>query len=505
MVDDPVPDQPPPADKPDRSSVPTSRAPDRLPLMASERAPPAQPMTAAAASLADFSVVVLAAGRGTRMRSALPKALHHVAGVPMVRLLCDLARDAGAGQIVVVVAPSTEAEITAAVGNGVGIAVQSEPRGTGHAALAARAVTAQGHVLVVNVDLPLLSRRTLLELAGRHLASTSALTFLTAYLDDPSGYGRVVRRSGRVHGVVEEADADAATRGQPEVNAGVYAAEADWLWPTLEALPEAPNGEIYLTDIIARSVESSGGVESYQVIEAAEVQQVNDRVQLADVERTLRERMRQRLMESGVTLVDPATTYIDAHVEVAEDTTILPGTHLLGETSIGSGCRIGPNAIIRDTTIADSCEIGASTLEGARIGSGSDIGPYCHLRPGAVVGERVHLGNYVEVKATSIGDETQVGHFSYLGDAEIGAGVNVGAGTITANYDGSAKHTTVIEDGAFIGSDTILVAPVAVQARARTAAGAVVTKDVPSGELAVGMPAEVRGSEGGSPAGPSER
>jgi bifunctional UDP-N-acetylglucosamine pyrophosphorylase/glucosamine-1-phosphate N-acetyltransferase len=308
-----------------------------------------------------------------------------------------------------------------------------------------------------------------------------------------------------VHGVVEEADADAVTRGQPEVNAGVYAAEADWLWPTLQALPEAPNGEIYLTDIIARSVESSGGVESYQVIEAAEVQQVNDRVQLAAVERTLRERMRQRLMEGGVTLIDPATTYIDAHVEVGVDTTILPGTHLLGETSIGSGCRIGPNAIIRDTAIADGCEIGASTLEGARVGAGSDIGPYCHLRPGSVVGARVHLGNYVEVKAASIGDDTQVGHFSYLGDAEVGAGVNVGAGTITANYDGTAKHVTRIEDGAFIGSDTILVAPVVVRARARTGAGAVVTKDVPPGELAIGMPAELRTSEGRSSAGTDEQ
>lgn len=473
--------------------------------MTSQRAPLAQPLTAAAASLQDFSVVVLAAGRGTRMRSALPKALHPVAGVPMVRLLCDLAREAGAGQVVVVAAPSTVDEVTAAVGDGVEVAVQSEPRGTGHAALAARATTTKQHVLVVNVDLPLLSRRTLLELAGRHLASTPALTFLTAYLDDPSGYGRVVRRSGRVHGVVEEADADAVTRGQPEVNAGVYAAEADWLWPTLEALPEAANGEIYLTDIIARSVESSGGVESYQVIEAAEVQQVNDRVQLAAVERTLRERMRQRLMEAGVTLVDPATTYIDAHVEVGEDTTILPGTHLLGETSIGSGCRIGPNAIVRDTVIADDCEIGASTLEGARVGSGSDVGPYCHLRPGSVVGSRVHLGNYVELKAASIGDDTQVGHFSYLGDAEVGAGVNVGAGTITANYDGTAKHVTQIEDGAFIGSDTILVAPVAVRARARTAAGAVVTKDVPAGELAIGMPAEIHGSEGRSAAGTDER
>ncbi len=471
--------------------------------MASERTPLAQPLTAAAATLEDFSVVILAAGRGTRMRSALPKALHSVAGVPMVRLLCDLASEAGAGQIIVVAAPATEQQVVAAVGEGVDVAVQSEPRGTGHAALAARSAATKGHVLVVNVDLPLLSRRTLLELAGRHLASTPALTFLTAYLEDPTGYGRVVRRSGRVHGVVEEADADAVTRGHPEVNAGVYAAEADWFWSTLEALPEAPNGEIYLTDIIARSVESSGGVESYQVIEAAEVQQVNDRVQLAAVERTLRERTRRRLMEAGVTLVDPLTTYIDAHVEVAADTTILPGTHLLGETSVGAGCQIGPNAIIRDTTIAEGCEIGASTLEGASIGPGSDVGPYCHLRPGSVIGARVHLGNYVEVKATLIGDDTQVGHFSYLGDAEVGAGVNIGAGTITANYDGTAKHVTVIEDGAFIGSDSILVAPVTVRARARTAAGAVVTKDVPSGKLAIGMPAEIRGNEGGSSAGSS--
>jgi bifunctional UDP-N-acetylglucosamine pyrophosphorylase/glucosamine-1-phosphate N-acetyltransferase len=473
--------------------------------MSSEHTPLAQPMTAPATSLREFSVVILAAGRGTRMRSTLPKVLHPVAGVPMVRLTCDLVREAGAGQIVVVVAPSAQAQIAAAVGDGVDLAVQSEPRGTGHAALAAREAAKQAHVLVVNADLPLLSRRTLLELAGRHLDSASALTFLTAYLDDPTGYGRVMRRSGRVHGVVEDADADAATRGQPEVNVGVYAAEADWLWPTLDELPASASGEIYLTDIIARSVENSGGVESYQVVEAAEVQQANDRVQLAAVERAMRERIRHRLMEEGVTLVDPATTYIDAHVGVAADTTILPGTHLLGETSIATECRIGPNAIIRDTTIAEGCEIGASTIEGATIGRGSDIGPYCHLRPGAELGADVHLGNYVELKATTIGDDTQVGHFSYLGDAEIGSGVNIGAGTITANYDGTTKHRTVIEDGAFIGSDSILVAPVVVRARGRTAAGAVVTTDVPEDQIAIGMPAEMRAIEGRSSASSSER
>jgi bifunctional UDP-N-acetylglucosamine pyrophosphorylase/glucosamine-1-phosphate N-acetyltransferase len=444
--------------------------------------------------------VVLAAGRGARMRSALPKVLHPVAGVPMVRLVCDALRSVGFGRVVVVAGPAHE-QVAEAAGPGVEIAVQDEPLGTGHAALAARGVAGEaGHVLVLNGDLPLVTPRTLRETAERHLATGAALTFTTAYLDDPAGYGRVIRRNGRIDGVVDPAAGDAATRGEPEVDACVYAAEAAWLWPALAALDAGPRGERALTDLIGRAV-AGGGAQTYQVHEAAEVLQVNTRADLARAEQAMRERIRRRLMDEGVTLVDPAATYVDAHVTVGADTTILPGTHLLGDTRVGGGCRIGPSAVLRDSTIADGCEVGGSTLEGATVAEGVTIGPYCHLRPGAVIERDAHLGNYVEVKAARIGARTAVGHFSYIGDAEVGADVNVGAGTITANYDGQAKHRTRVGDGAFIGSDSVLVAPVEIGAGARTAAGAVVTRDVPPGALVVGVPAKARAREGGTEAG----
>ncbi|MDA1239552.1 MAG: bifunctional UDP-N-acetylglucosamine diphosphorylase/glucosamine-1-phosphate N-acetyltransferase GlmU [Chloroflexi bacterium] len=458
----------------------------------------ASPMTNPVASLKGWTAVVLAAGPGTRMRSAVPKVLHPVAGIAMVRLVCDLLREAGCERIVAVASPGTREAVGAACGADVDLVEQASPLGTGDAALAARdAVRPGGNVLIVHADMPLLTTRTLLEMAGRHVAVTHALTIMTAYLEDPRGYARVERRNGKVQGIVQESDLSAAMRGQPEVNAGLYAADVDWLWDHLAALPRSNRGEVGLADLIAAAVRD-GGVEAYQVTEAAEVQQVNDRIGLANAERVLRDRIRRRLMLEGVTLVDPPSTFIDAGVRVAPDTTLLPGVHLLGNTTVGSGCRIGPNAVLRDMTVADRVEIDGSTLEGSTIAEGVTVGPYCHLRPGSVIGRDVHLGNYVEVKASSIGERTQVGHFSYIGDAEVGAGVNIGAGTITVNYDGVAKHRTVIGDGAFVGSDSLLVAPVRLGVGARTAAGAVVTSDVPDGALVMGVPARIQpGAEGG--------
>lgn len=459
----------------------------------------ATPMTTPVASLDGWTAVVLAAGPGTRMRSTLPKVLHPVAGVPMVRLVCDLLRDAGCRDIVVVASPGSRDAIAEAVGEA-RVVVQDTPRGTGDATMAAReAVGGAGHVLVAHADMPLLTVRTLLELAGRHLASGHVMAFLTAYLDDPQGYARVQRRNGRVQGIVQEADLPAAMRGQPEVNAGLYAADAAWLFETLAEVAPNDRGETALGELIGRAV-AAGGVDAYQVTEAAEVQQVNDRIQLAAAERVVRDRMRRKVMLEGVTLLDPATTYIDAGVEVGPDTTLLPGVHLLGRTRVGSGCRLGPNAVIRDSDIADQVQIGSSTIEEASIHRGVEIGPYCHLRPGVTLEEDVHLGNYVEVKASRVGARTHVGHFSYIGDAEVGSDVNYAAGSITANYDEGTrtKHRTEIGAGASIGSGTVLIAPVRIGAGARTAGGSVVTRDVPDGALVMGVPAIERpGTEGG--------
>lgn len=458
----------------------------------------AAPMTSAAASLAGWTAVVLAGGPGTRMRSALPKALHPVAGVPMVRLVCDLLRAAGCSEIVVVAREAVE-EVRAAAGEGVRMARQDGGRGTAHAVLAAReAANERGPLLLLHGDMPLLTTRTLLEMAGRHLAAPPSLTFLTAYLPDPKGYSRVERRNGKVHGIVAEADLSPAMRGAPEVDAGMYAVEAEWLWRALAAVAPDASGGLALGDLIGLAARGAG-VEAYQVAETAEVLPVNDRVDLARAERILRDRVRERLMLDGVTLLDPATTYVDAGVEVGADTVLLPGTILSGQTRVAGGCRIGPNAVLIDTVVGLRTSIGASTVEGATIGEDVEIGPYCHLRPGSLIGDGVHLGNYVEVKESTIGARTRAGHFCYIGDATVGADVNIGAGTITANYDGVDKHRTVIGAGAFIGSDTVLVAPVEVGAGAHTAAGAVVTRDVPDGATVMGVPARPRRStsEGG--------
>lgn len=453
------------------------------------------PLTTPVASLDGWSALVLAAGPGTRMRSAVPKVLHPVAGVPMVRLVCDLLREAGCRDIVVIAPPAARdaiADAAAADRGDVRMAEQPEPRGTADAVRAARDGAGTGrNVLILNADMPLITVRTLREIAGRHLAASTALTFLTAYLHDPQGYDRIMRRNGKIQGVVAERDLGAAMRGAPEVNASLYAVDTGWLWGALDDLEPNDDGELALTSLIHRAVER-GGVEAYQVVEAVEVQQINDRVQLARAERIMRDRIRERLMLDGVTLIDPPSTFVDVGVTVASDTTLFPGVHLLGRTSVGSECRIGPNAILRDTTVADRCEVGSSTLEESTIAAGVTIGPYCHLRPGATLEEDVHLGNYVEVKQSRIGRRTRIGHVAYIGDSDVGADVNIGAGSITVNYDGEVKHRTTIGDGAFIGSDTMLVAPVSVGPGARTAAGAVVTRDVPEGSLVMGVPARRR-------------
>ena len=468
----------------------------RTPGALARSAPKTTPVT----SLAGWTALVLAPGDTEPMRSATPAVLHPVAGVPMVRLVCDVLREAGCTQIVVV-AGTDPALLAAAAGEGAQVVDTRDAEGSAHAALRSRAAAAeQGHILILRADMPLISTRTLRDLAGRHLGEGRMLTCATAYLTDPHGFGRILRRNGEVQGIIRERDLTGTMRGQPEVNAGLYAAEASWLWETLAALGPGAGpgaGADSLGDLVAHAV-TRGGVEAYQVAEAIEVTQVGDRAQLAQADRIIRDRIRNRLMQDGVTLMDPPTIYVDAGVAVGADTVLLPGTHLSGATAIGGGCRVGPNAILRDMTVGEGCVIGGSTLEGSTIGDRVTVGPYCHVRPGSTLERDVHLGNYAEVKASRIGERTAVGHFSYIGDSDVGADVNVGAGSITANYDGVDKHRTVIGDGVHLGSDTVMVAPVTLGAGARTGAGAVVVNDVAAGATVVGVPARALG---GNPPG----
>ena len=440
-----------------------------------------------------WRAVILAAGRSTRMRSRLPKPLHPLCGAPMLRHVLNAVQGAGIpGPLVV--APQQAAPFRELVAE-TDCVVQQTPRGTGDAVLAARPLLegAGGNVLVLNGDLPLLTSETLRSLMERHETSGAALTLLTAEEAPQSGLGRIVRDPAeRVTSIVEARDASPEEQDIREVNGGVYAFRSDALWPRLDALRPSAGGEVYLTDVVGLAVQADEHVDAVPVDDPAELLGVNDRVHLAQAEAALRQRLRTRWMLAGVTLVDPPSTFIDADVEIGQDTVVYPNTHLYGTTRIGRGCSLGPNTVITDSVVGEDCRIVASMLEGATLEAAVSVGPYAHLRPGSHVEEDVHVGNYVEVKESRLGQRTKVGHFSYIGDATVGRDVNVGAGTVTCNFDGAAKHRTVIEDGALIGSDTMLVAPVRVGRRAVTGAGAVVTRDVDPEALVTGVPARQR-------------
>lgn len=441
----------------------------------------------------DLAVVVLAAGKGTRMRSRLPKVLHTVCGKAMISHVVDAVRAVHAGPLVVVSPPESDA-LRQCLGVSVEYVEQADPKGTADALLQAEGLLRDraAQVMVLCGDAPLILPSTLSRLLERHLATSATVTLLTSDSVPPEGLGRIVRDgSGRVADVVEDVDAGERESAIAEVNAGVYLFQAEWLWPALRELSPSATGEYYLTNLIKMAVSAGRLVESIASEEAWEVLGVNTRVQLAQAEQSMRQRILTRWMLAGVTIVDPATTYIEADVTLGQDTTVYPNTTLAGRTRVGERCALGPGSMIHDSVIGDGCKIIASMLEGAHLDSSVEVGPFSHLRPGTVIEEDVHIGNYAEVKNSRVGRGTKMGHFSYVGDADIGHDVNIGAGAITCNFDGVNKNRTVIGDNAFIGSDTMLVAPIRVGARSSTGAGAVVTRDVPPDSLAVGAPARV--------------
>ncbi len=441
---------------------------------------------------ADVAAVVLAAGLGTRMKSARPKVLHELGGRPLLSWAVEAAQQAVEdGRVIVVIGAEAQAPAKELVGAQAALALQADRLGTGHALLQARDdASGAALILVTSADMPLLRPETLQSLIDSQRRATGPMTLLTTRADSPRGFGRIVRNgSGDVAAIVEEAHATPEQRQIREVNASAYCFRANWLWSALPELPLSPKGEYYLTDLVEKVVAAGMSVAVVTTDDPDEVIGINTREHLAEAEAALRGRINRQWMLAGVTLQDPASTYIGPQVTLGADTLVLPQTHLEGNTTVGRGCRLGPGTILRDSRLGDGCIVEASVLEGAELAEDVTIGPFAHLRPGAHLMRGVHMGNFGEVKDSTLGPGTKMGHFSYIGDAEIGAEVNIGAGTITCNYDGEKKNPTMIDDGAFIGSDTMLVAPVRVGKRARTGAGAVVTKNVPDDTLAVGMPA----------------
>ncbi len=464
----------------------------------------ASPPPAGGSRRAPVAACILAAGKGTRMRSRLVKVLHPFLGRPMVLHLVDAAFRAGVDRVVTVVghqADDVGREITHAFpGWSLGFAPQTEQLGTGHAVLQALPQLAgAGEVLVLYGDTPLLSARTLAQLLQAHRESAHAMTIATFQAADPTGYGRVVRApDGAVLRIVEHADATADERAITEVNAGMCVIRGALVEAALTSLtPHNAQGELYLTDLVARfALTSSEGVGAFTLADPIEAHGINTRAQLAQLEETALARMRLTWMDRGVSMQDPGSIRIDAEVDIGEDTLLGPNVQLLGKTRIGIGCRIDAGALIDTCELGDFVHVKAySVMTHARLASGVEVGPFAHLRKGTELGERVKVGNFVETKQARFGPHAKASHLSYLGDCEIGRGVNVGAGTITCNYDGVHKHKTIIEEGAFIGSDTQLVAPVRIGKHATIAAGTTVVRDVPEGALALAR-SEQRNLEG---------
>jgi len=437
------------------------------------------------------TAVILAAGQGTRMKSELPKMLHAVCGQPMVYYAIQAVKAVSTETPVVVVGHRAEA-VREFLGETARCIVQGPQLGTGHAVQQAE-VTLKGKtdlVLVTYADMPLLRAGTLSRLTETQCANPGPVTLLTVSADDPRGFGRVVRGTdGRVQAIVEEVAATPEQLKIKELNVGAYCFSAGWLWEALYRLPLSKKGEYYLTDTVELAVKAGLPVQAVVTDDPVETIGINTRVHLAEAETAMRQRINAAHMLAGVTMIDPQTTYVEGGVTIGRDTVLWPNSYLQGGTRIGENCEIGPDCIIRDTVIGNDCLVLASVLEGALLEDDVNIGPFAHLRKGAHLCKGVHMGNFGEVKDSTLGPGTKIGHFSYIGNATIGPNVNIGAGTITCNYDGVRKNQTEIGEDVFIGSDTMLVAPVKLGARSRTGAGAVVTKDVPPDTLAVGMPA----------------
>jgi len=436
----------------------------------------------------NLATVILAAGKGTRMKSKLPKVLHKICGDTMISHVINAVAAAGVKKTIVVVGHGAD-RVTSEVAGRAQVALQEEQLGTAHALMQAAPYLSgfQGEILVLCGDTPLIEASTLLDLYHSHTEAGSDATVLTATVADPAGYGRVVRNDrGDLVKIVEQKDAAPEEKQIREINTGIYCFAAAGLFEALNRLaPNNAQGEYYLTDILEMYISEGRRVGAVRLDDPIEIMGINDRVQLAEAEKHMRGRILNELMLSGVTIIDPLSTFVDKQVRVGRDTVIYPFTFIEGDTIIGEDCVIGPNTRLINSVVGNGVSIQNSLVTESCMGDLCSIGPFAYLRPGTELARGVKVGNFSEIKKSTIGEGSKVPHLSYVGDATIGRNVNIGAGTITCNYDGHNKWPTRIGDGAFIGSNTNLVAPVNIGAGAVTGAGSTITKDVPAGALGV--------------------
>lgn len=441
--------------------------------------------------MTDIHVVILGAGKGTRMKSALPKVLHKIGGITLIERVVRTASGLEPASITIVVGHGADqVRDSLSRQDSVRFVAQERQLGTGHALLQTRSILEgkAGTVVLLSGDVPLLRVESLQALLAAHNTAGAAATVITANMARPFGYGRIVRTNGRLTKIVEERDATPAQKALTEINSGIYAFELAPLFPALDSIGKAnKQGEYYLPDLVAIHRKQSRVVETWTVESAGEIRGINSRTELAEVTSMVRQQKNEELMAAGVTLIDPATTYVDADVVVGPDTVIYPCVYLEGSTKIGAACEIHSGTRLVNSTIGDRvCIRNHTVVTDSTVESGAFLGPFAHVRPGSQVGEDAHVGNFVELKKTSMGNGAKANHLAYLGDATIGEKTNVGAGTITCNYDGEKKHRTVIGANVFVGSNSTLVAPVTLADGSYIAAGSAVTADVPAGALAIG-------------------
>ena len=447
--------------------------------------------------MGQIAAIILAAGKGTRMKSDLVKVMHPIGERPMISWPVQVAKNAGANRIAVVVGHQAERVREFFSGDGsITFAVQNDQLGTGHAVASAREALEgfKGTVLILCGDVPLLRQETLSSMLAAHDSRGAAITVLTTHLENPFGYGRVIKREGgRISRIVEEKDASSEEKEISEVNSGIYCVSSEFLFDAVSGLKnDNAQGEYYLTDIVKAAAEKNLLSLAYLTDESEEVMGVNDRVQLSVAASILRVRINRELMLSGVTMIDPSAVYIEAGVEIGPDSVIYPNVHIRGRSRLGKGCLVEPGVVIRDCVIGERVTIKAgSILSESQVGDEASIGPMAHLRPGSNLGAHVKIGNFVETKKIVMGEGSKASHLTYLGDAEIGSDVNIGCGTITCNYDGVRKHKTTIGDRVFVGSDVQLVAPVTIGSNSLIAAGTTVTMDVPPDSLAIARTPQV--------------